>query len=138
GLQYNHSYLRPRTDGPHWLFPDGYVHPGSELFGYLRAEPGLTLVAYSPLLKGAYTRSDKTLPAEYDHPGTLARMAALREVAAETGATLNQVVLAWQIGHEPPIIPLVGVSSLEQLEENLGGAALELTAGQRAKLDAAH
>ncbi|MFE9621688.1 aldo/keto reductase [Streptomyces sp. NPDC006527] len=138
-LQYQHSYLRPRLDVPTELFPDGSLgHAGGELLGYLRAEPGLTLVAYSPLLTGAYTRTDKPLPPDYDHPGTPARLAVLREVARETGATPNQVVLAWQMGGELPIIPLVGASSVAQLEENLAAVDLELTAEQRARLNAAH
>ncbi|MEU9351877.1 aldo/keto reductase [Streptomyces griseoloalbus] len=137
-LQYQHSYLRPRTDVPDDLFPDGSLgHAGAEPAGLLRAEPALTLVAYSPLLKGAYSRPER-LPGDYDHPGTPARLAVLREVARETGATLNQVVLAWQIGHELPILPLAGVSSLAQLEENLQAVELELSAEQRARLDAAH
>ncbi|MEV5430379.1 aldo/keto reductase [Streptomyces sp. NPDC052701] len=137
-LQYAHSHLRPRTDVPDDLFPDGSLgHAGAELLSYLRAEPGLTLVAYSPLLKGAYTRPDR-LPADFDHPGTPARLAALREVARETGATVNQVVLAWQLGGGLPIVPLVGVSSPAQLEENLAAVDLELTAQQRARLDTAH
>ncbi|MEV6181488.1 aldo/keto reductase [Streptomyces sp. NPDC052015] len=138
-LQYQHSYLRPRLDVPTELFPDGSLgHAGGELLGYLRAESGLTLVAYSPLLTGAYTRTDKPLPPDYDHPGTPARLAVLREVARETGATPNQVVLAWQMGGELPIIPLVGASSVAQLEENLAAVDLELTTAQRARLNAAH
>jgi aryl-alcohol dehydrogenase-like predicted oxidoreductase len=137
-LQYQHSYLRPRADVPDDLFPDGSLgHAGAELAGYLRAEPALTLVAYSPLLKGAYARPER-LPGDYDHPGTPARLAVLREVARETGATPGQVVLAWQIGHELPILPLTGVSSLAQLEENLAAVDLELSEEQRARLDAAH
>jgi aryl-alcohol dehydrogenase-like predicted oxidoreductase len=137
-LQYAHSHLRPRTDVPEALFPDGSLgHAGPDLLSYLRAEPGLTLVAYSPLLKGAYTRPDR-LPPDFDHPGTPARLKALGEVAKETGATVNQVVLAWQIGAELPIVPLVGMSSLAQLDENLAAVDLELTREQRARLDAAH
>ncbi|MEU0724831.1 aldo/keto reductase [Streptomyces sp. NPDC006140] len=137
-LQYAHTHLRPRTDVPDDLSPDGSLgHAGPDLLSYLRAEPGLTLVAYSPLLKGAYTRPER-LPADFDHPGTPPRLAALREVARETGATLNQVVLAWQLGGELPIIPLAGVSSVAQLEENLAAVDLDLTAEQRARLDAAH
>ncbi|MFF7855068.1 aldo/keto reductase [Streptomyces sp. NPDC007904] len=137
-LQYQHSHLRPRTDVPDDLFPDGSLgHAGAELASYLRAEPALTLVAYSPLLKGAYAHPDR-LPHDYDHPGTPARLAALREIARETGATVNQVVLAWQIGHELPIVPLAGVSSVAQLEENLAAVDLDLSAEQRARLDAAH
>ncbi|MGW0186020.1 aldo/keto reductase [Streptomyces sp. NPDC003362] len=138
-LQYQHSLLRPRFDVPTVQFPDGSLgHAGPELLGYLRAEPGLTLVAYSPLLAGAYVREDKPLPPDYEHPGTPARLAVLREVARETGATVNQVVLAWQIGGRLPIVPLVGASSVAQLEENLAAVDLELTPDQRARLDAAH
>ncbi|MBD0839690.1 aldo/keto reductase [Streptomyces sp. TRM68416] len=138
-LQYQHSHLRPRSDIPSGLFPDGSLgHAGPELLGYLRAEPALTLVAYSPLLAGAYTRPDKPLPPDYDHPGTPARLKVLREVAREADATVNQVVLAWQIGGDLPIIPLAGASSVAQLEENLAAVDLELTAEQRTRLDAAH
>ncbi|MER6079339.1 aldo/keto reductase [Streptomyces sp. NPDC001833] len=138
-LQYQHSYLRPRTDVPSELFPDGGLGSAdAQLRSYLRAEPDLTLVAYSPLLAGAYTRTDKPLPADYDHPGTPARLTALREVARETGATLNQVVLAWQLGGPLPVVPLAGASSVAQLEENLAAVDLELPPGQRARLDAAH
>ncbi|WP_405727394.1 aldo/keto reductase [Streptomyces sp. NBC_00028] len=137
-LQYAHSHLRPRLDVPDDFWPDGSLgHAGPELLSYLREEPALTLVAYSPLLKGAYTHPDR-LPADFDHPGTPARLTALREVARETGATVNQVVLAWQIGGPLPILPLAGVSTLSQLEENLAAVDLELTEDQRARLDAAH
>ena len=58
---------------------------------------------------------DKPLGPEFSHAGTAPRLAALREVAADTGATVNQVVLAWLIGGELPVIPLVGASSVAQL-----------------------
>ncbi|MFI7611500.1 aldo/keto reductase [Nonomuraea terrae] len=137
-LQYQHSYLRPRQDVPDRLFEDGNLgHAGAELRSYLRAEPDLTLVAYSPLLAGAYSRQDKPLAPDYDHPGTPPRLQALRQVAKECGATVNQVVLAWQMGGPFPIIPLAGASSVAQLEENLAAVDLELTGDQRARLDAA-
>ncbi|MFJ9713822.1 aldo/keto reductase [Streptomyces sp. NPDC101234] len=138
-LQYQHSYLRPRTDIPDDLFPDGSLGgTDAQLRSYLRAEPDLTLVAYSPLLKGAYTSPGRELPADYDHPGTPARLTVLGEVARETGATLNQVVLAWQLGGPLPVVPLAGASFVAQLDENLAAVDLELTPGQRARLDAAH
>jgi aryl-alcohol dehydrogenase-like predicted oxidoreductase len=140
-LQYQHSYLRPRTDLPGSRFPDGMPGMvGGDLLSYLRAEPQLTMVAYSPLLKGGYVRRDRLDAAEFaefDHPGTPARLAALREVAKDAGATVNQVVLAWLIGAEVPMIPLVGASSVAQLDESLAAVDLELTAEQRATLDAA-
>jgi aryl-alcohol dehydrogenase-like predicted oxidoreductase len=138
-LQYCHTYLRQRADSPGRWSPDGEPGvAGPDLLSYLRSSSGeLTLVAYSPLLSGAYVRPDKPLGAEFDHAGTPRRLAALHGVAAETGATPNQVVLAWLMGGELPVIPLVGASSVAQLEESLGAVDLELSAGQRARLDQA-
>lgn len=134
-LQYHRSYLPRRLDLPGDLDPDGDVgFVGPDLASYLRAEPQLTLVAYSPLLKGAYARPER-LGAEYDLPSTPARLAALGAVAAETGATVNQVVLAWLLGSEVPTIPLVGFSSVAQLDESLAAVDLELSPEQRARLD---
>jgi aryl-alcohol dehydrogenase-like predicted oxidoreductase len=107
-----------------------------ELVDYA-GEEGLTLLAYSPLLKGAYARPGQAPPAGYAHPGNQARMAALREVAAELGATPNQVVLAWLLDGEPPMIPVVGASTVAQLDETLGALELRLDPEVRARLDAA-
>ncbi|WP_406100298.1 aldo/keto reductase [Streptomyces sp. NBC_01013] len=138
-LQYHHSYLRRRTDLPSLRSPDGQegVMAG-DLLSYLRSEPSLVPVAYSPLLGGAYSRSDRPLGPEFDHPGTPARREALQAVAEATGATPGQVVLAWLIGGEVPVVPLVGASSVAQLDESLAAVDLELTAEQRAALDAAN
>ena len=97
----------------------------------------MTLVAYSPLLSGGYVRADKPLEELYDHAGTRARRVALDQVVRETGATANQVVLAWLMGGDLPIIPLVGASSVAQLDENLAAAELQLSEDQRQRLDAA-
>ena len=138
-LQYHHTYLRMRTDIPDRRFsPDGEIGVADgSILSYLRAEPGITLVAYSPLLNGAYTRADKELDRGYHHPGTRARLEVLDQVARETGATANQVVLAWLIGGELPVVPLVGASSVAQLDESLAAVDLELSAEQRQLLDAA-
>jgi aryl-alcohol dehydrogenase-like predicted oxidoreductase len=139
-LQYHHTYLRMRTDIPDRRFsPDGEIGVADgSILSYLRAEPGMALVAYSPLLNGAYTRPDKELERGYDHPGTRARLKALDQVVAETGATANQVVLAWLIGGELPVVPLVGASSTGQLGESLAAVDLQLSAEQRQLLDAAN
>jgi aryl-alcohol dehydrogenase-like predicted oxidoreductase len=140
-LQYQYSYFRPRTDLPGQRSRDGMQGMlGGDLLSYLRAEPQLTAVAYSPLLRGGYVSQDKLGAAEFaefDHPGTPARLAALREVAKDADATVNQVVLAWLIGAEVPVIPLVGASSVAQLNESLAAVDLDLTADQRARLDTA-
>ena len=139
-LQYHHTYLRMRTDIPDRRFsPDGEIGVADgSILSYLRAGPGMALVAYSPLLNGAYTRPDKELDRGYDHPGTRARLKALDQVVAETGATANQVVLAWLIGGELPVVPLVGASSTGQLDESLAAVDLQLSAEQRQLLDVAN
>jgi aryl-alcohol dehydrogenase-like predicted oxidoreductase len=138
-LQYHHTYLRMRTDIPELRFsPDGEIGAADgSILSYLRGEPGMTLVAYSPLLNGAYTRPDKELDRAYDHPGTQARLEALQQVAKETGATANQVVLAWLIGGELPVVPLIGASSVAQLDESLAALDLQLSVEQRQLLDEA-
>lgn len=72
-----------------------------------------------------------------DHPGTARRLAVLDEVAAEQGATRNQVVLGWLAGGEPAVTPVVGVSTIDQLDEALAGVRLELAPEQRRRLDEA-
>ncbi|MCX4744645.1 aldo/keto reductase [Kitasatospora sp. NBC_01287] len=137
-LQYHHTYLRRRTDLPTLRSADGSIGVASgEVLSYLRAEPGLALVAYSPLLAGSYVRPDRPLGPEFEHPGTAARLAALHAVAKETGASAGQVVLAWLIGGQVPVIPLVGASSVAQLDESLAAVELELTEEQRRQLDEA-
>lgn len=139
-FQYHHTYLRMRTDLPDPRFgePGEFGAADGSILSYLRSEPGSTLVAYSPLLGGSYVRPDKPLDEAYDHHGTTTRMRALDEVAKETGATRNQVVLAWMIGGELPVVPLVGWSSVAQLDEALAAVDLELTPDQRRRLDEAH
>lgn len=134
-LQYRYSYLQPRFDKP--LPSSAHVHVTGELLDYVRSEEDLRLWAYSPLLAGGYTRQDVEVPDAYDHPGTPPRMAALREVAGELGVTVNQVVLAWLLDSDPPVLPIVGVSSLGQVEEAMAALDVRLDDDQRRRLDEA-
>ena len=93
--------------------------------------------SHSPLLGGAYTRSDRSFAEQYLGPDTDARLAALNTVVDEEGATPNQVVLAWMAQSEPAAIPLVAASTVEQMEENLGARHVRLSDGQMARLNAA-
>jgi aryl-alcohol dehydrogenase-like predicted oxidoreductase len=134
-LQLRHSYLRPRLD---MALPDvGHVNVSDEVLDYVRSEPDLDLWVYTPLLGGAYTRTDKPLARAYDHPGTGERLTALREVAAETGTTPNQVVLAWLLEGDPAVIPIVGAGSVAQLDELLAATDLKLDPDHRRRLDEA-
>ena len=53
----------------------------------------------------------------------------------EAGATASQVIYAWMTQSDPPVIPLVGASTIEQLEENLGALEVRLSPEQMKHLD---
>lgn len=135
-VQQHHTCLRPRP-GTRPAVAHRFGAVTDEVLHYLEHHREVALWAYAPLLGGGYTRPEKPLPAEYDHPGTERRLAALDDVAAETGTDRNQVVLAWLTGGRPAATPVVGVSTAEQLDTAIAGASLELTAGQRERIDAA-
>ena len=107
-----------------------------EFLDYARSR-GLTILAYSPLLGGAYTRSDRELPEQYLGPDTDTRLAALAEIARSAGATPNQVVLAWLLQSDPPAIPVIAASTLEQLDELLAAPELALSPEQLEGLSSA-
>ncbi|MFJ6621265.1 aldo/keto reductase [Kitasatospora sp. NPDC091335] len=132
-VQQRHSYLQP---GPGAGF-GVQKHADEALLSYLADHPAMTLLAYSPLLGGAYVRPDRPLPDQYDHPAAEARREALAEVATQTGATVNQVVLAWLLGHPVPTVPVIGVSSVAQLDESLAAVDLVLTPEQLHRLASA-
>ena len=57
-------------------------------------------------------------------------------IAEQRGATVAQVALAWLIGTDGITAPIVGPRTFEQLEDVLGADGLELTADERARLEA--
>lgn len=108
-----------------------------ELIDYATENPDLTVLAYSPLLAGSYLHRDRPLPGNFGHAASRERLRVLDEVAGELGATAGQVVLAWLMGGAAPILPVFGVSSVEQLEDVLAAADLTIPDDLRARLDAA-
>ena len=58
-------------------------------------------------------------------------------MAEEAGATVNQVVLAWMVQSDPPVIPLVAASTVGQMEENLRALEIALSPEQMARLNEA-
>ncbi|MBT2489842.1 aldo/keto reductase [Streptomyces sp. ISL-96] len=133
-VQQRYSYLQPR---PKTTLPEGgHVHASDELLDYVSSR-GLTLFAYTSLLWGAYSRPDQPLPEHYAHPGTERRLQALAKVSDELGVTPIQAVLAWLTGGEAAVVPVIGVSSVTQLDECLAAADLELPGELRKVLDEA-
>ena len=135
-LQLTTSYVRPRPDtqvpGKDHRF--GFV--SDETTDYLQTHDDIECWAYSPLVQGSYDRADRPFPDVYDHPGTERRLAQLGSVATELGARPGQIVLSWLVQGSPSMRPIVGVSSLDQLDAAL--SAPRLSDEQMARLDAAH
>ena len=131
-LQQRHTSLRPKP-GANF---DPQLSLTEELVDYCRNNQ-VTLLAYSSLLSGAYQRADRPVPDEYRGPDADARLAALRSVAAAHGVTPNQVILAWLVQHQPPILPVMAASTDAQMAENLAALELVLTQDELEMLDKA-
>jgi aryl-alcohol dehydrogenase-like predicted oxidoreductase len=106
-------------------------------------ELGIGLVPYSPLGKGFLTGAmgkDSKIP-ENDFRKLLPRFTPeameknqalidlLKRIADDKGATPAQVALAWLLAQKPWIVPIPGTTKLHRLEENLGGASVDLGSG---------
>jgi aryl-alcohol dehydrogenase-like predicted oxidoreductase len=117
-----------------WREPEQEILPTLE-------ELGIGFVPFSPLGKGFLTGtiSDKTEFAKNDFRNIVPRFSeearkanqglvdALGQIAEQKGATKAQVALAWLLAQKPWIVPIPGTTKLHRLEENLGGAKVELT-----------
>jgi pyridoxine 4-dehydrogenase len=74
-------------------------------------EQGIGFIPWFPLATGGLTGGDSPLS----------------EISAEHGATPSQLALAWLLKRSPVMLPIPGTSSVAHLEDNLGGAGIELT-----------
>lgn len=125
-VQQRFSYLRPKPGADFGK----QVSANEDLIDYCIDNRDVTLLAYAPLLGGCYVRDDRPVPEQYRGPDAEARLAALRTVAQETGATMSQVVYAWMLQGTPTVIPLVAASTEQQLRENLGALDIQLSWAQ--------
>ena len=134
-IQNEYSYLRRRPGLPRGV--DVGVDEG--LLDYLRGDCRTTLLAYSPMLKGIYEdahkRSEVYLWAFFDCADSRARLAALEEVARDLGVTSSQLVLAWLLGHDPRVIPVIGGSRPEHYDQALQAATIQLPHDVMARLN---
>ena len=125
-VQQRFTYVRPAPGAS--FAPQ--VNGNDDLLDYCRENPDVRMLAYSPLLTGAYSREDREIAPQYTGADTEARLAQLKKVADAHNATVNQIVYAWLMGGDPAIIPLTAPTSLEQLSENLGGLKIVLSADE--------
>lgn len=135
-VQLRHTFLHPRPlVSP--VTDELQLPVTPEVLDLARADGRLSILGYSPLIGGTYVRNGSAVPEVYDHPGTPSRMRTLREVAHARGVTANQLALAWMLAGDPPVLPVLGVSSVAQLDDCLGALEVDLDDATRARLDAA-
>ena len=105
-------------------------------------ELGIGFVPFSPLGKGFLTgKIDETTTFDSsDFRNTVPRFSPenrkanqavvelLTGMAVDKKATPAQIALAWLLAQKPWIVPIPGTTKLHRLEENVGAAAVELTA----------
>jgi aryl-alcohol dehydrogenase-like predicted oxidoreductase len=125
---YTYLRLRPGMDiGAQEMVND-------DLLDYC-ADTKMTLLAYSVLQAGAYTRTDRPFRKELQSEDNQKRLEALRAVAEESGITVNQVILCWML--QRGVLPLIAASTEEQLAENLAALNLRLSDAQMERLNRA-
>ncbi|MDF0542904.1 aldo/keto reductase [Sphingobium sp. H39-3-25] len=127
-----------------WREPETEILP-------LLEELGIGFVPFSPLGKGFLTGrfgADTTF-GEGDFrsivprfsPEALAANQALadlvRDLAQGKGVTPAQIALAWLLSQRPWIVPIPGTTKLHRLEENLGGADVELSKEDLVRIETA-
>jgi aryl-alcohol dehydrogenase-like predicted oxidoreductase len=124
-----------------WRRPEAEIIPTLE-------ELGIGFVPYSPLGKGFLTGqiNEGTTFNPTDFRNVLPRFAPqarkanqamvdlLTRIGQSKGATPAQIALAWLLAQKPWIVPIPGTTKLPRLEENLGAASVELTAGDLAEI----
>ena len=127
-----------------WREPEAEILP-------LLEELGIGFVPFSPLGKGFLTGTinESTQFDASDFRNTVPRFTAearktnqslvdrLEEIAQQKGATKAQIALAWLLAQKPWIVPIPGTTKLHRLQENLGAAAIELTAQDLSGIEAA-
>ena len=115
------------------------------------AELGIGFVPFSPLGKGFLTGQidEKTTFDKSDFRNVVPRFApearkanqtlvdVLRTMAARKQATPAQIALAWLLAQQPWIVPIPGTTKVNRLDENLGAAAIQLTADDLRAIESA-
>ncbi len=123
-LQLTTSYVEPRpgaaVEGKDHRF--GWVT--DETRDYLERNDGIELWAYSPLVQGSFDRDDRPFPQAYDHPGTTAPAGGAHRGRGRARRRPQPGRAGLAPAARRRVRPIVGVSSLEQLEPALaaGGA----------------
>ena len=114
-------------------------------------ELGIGFVPFSPLGKGFLTgainenttfdRNDfRNVVPRFTPEARKANQALvdlLGQIATPKNATPAQIAIAWLLAQKAWIVPIPGTTKLHRLEENIGGAAVELTPEELRIIDSA-
>ena len=128
-IQNKGTYLKPRADadfGRQVPLCDGVLSLCDKL--------SVTPIAYSPLIKGYYGNRNKALAEQYVSFENEERIARLDSTAKELGVSPTQLVYAYLLKGEIPIIPIVAASNSAQFSEAVGALRIELSADITEKL----
>src|SRR5499426_2568756 len=127
-----------------WREPEAEILPTLE-------ELGIGFVPFSPLGKGFLTGKidENTSFDSNDFRNIVPRFTPearkanqslvdlLRTIAERKKATPAQLALAWLLAQKPWIVPIPGTTKPARLEENIGAAAVELTANDLREIEGA-
>jgi aryl-alcohol dehydrogenase-like predicted oxidoreductase len=114
-------------------------------------ELGIGFVPFAPLGKGFLTgtvtadqkfgtddfRSKQPRFSDENRRANQVFVDAVNAVAGKIGATPAQVALAWLLTQKPWIVPIPGTTKLSRVEENIGGASVQLADAQLSELSSA-
>lgn len=127
-IQQSFTYLNPRWRAD-FLYNETVTADLEDLLEY---RSDTSLVAYSPLMGGYYTRPEKRenywRKELYENTGNESRLAALSQMAAKYEVSENVIVLAWMLKRKVFAIPLISASRLEHIAENFGALSVDLSA----------
>ncbi len=129
-IQQRHTYLEPTL----WADFGTQLLLTREIQEFCKKKT-ISLMAYSPLLGGAYVRNDRIIPVQYQSTINDFKMAGLKEIAVELHVSANAVVLAWMMQSSPSVIPMVSGSTVAQLNENLSVLSFTLSKNQMERLN---
>jgi aryl-alcohol dehydrogenase-like predicted oxidoreductase len=117
----------------------------------LCAQLGIGFVPFAPLgsgfLTGRFDATTEFAPGDFRghsprftpeaRAANMVLVDLVRAIANRKGATPAQIALAWLLARGPNIVPIFGSTKLSRIEENIGAAAVQMTAADMAEIEQA-
>ncbi|KAF5346765.1 hypothetical protein D9756_010439 [Leucocoprinus leucothites] len=98
---------------------------------------GVGVIPWSPLARGLLTRpltekttrgtTDWVINKYFNGPGTEEILKRVEEISKKRGISMAQVSVAWTLTKDPSAAPIVGTTSIKNLEDILGAINVTLT-----------